>query len=114
MPPNGDISLGAEAISLADESAGVAVKVVLYRTKEGLPGQFRSAYPQGPRGDLIRWAYRQRYGSRDIGWMAERLAPSGAAPPPGIQPRQIKGFSRLFGWSFYDEREAEDLVGSSR
>jgi hypothetical protein len=104
--PTGDIGLGAEAISLADASAGVKARVSLYRTEDGHAGRFRSAYPQGQAGDLVRWAYRERFGSGDISWMAEQFAPSGAAAPQAIRPRQIKGGSgRFFGWSFYDKRD---------
>jgi hypothetical protein len=41
--PTGDISLGAAVVNLADRSAGIMVKAILYRTKDGRPGRFRSA-----------------------------------------------------------------------
>jgi hypothetical protein len=102
--PSGDISLGAAPVSLTDRSAGIMARVILYRTGDR-PGRFRSAYPQGPAGDRVRWAHRQRPGPAGDSWMAEQLAPPGTAPPPGLRPRQIRGAGRLLGWSFHDERD---------
>jgi hypothetical protein len=114
--PTGDITTGAQAISLTDASAGVQAITSLYPTDDGRPGRFRSAYPRGPAGDLIRWAYRERFGTGDTSWMAEQFEPS-LAVPKGIRARQIKGPSRFFGLSFYDERDwnsREDAFGPAR
>lgn len=108
----GDFRLGAEVVSLADSSAGVMAKATLSRTADGRPGQFRSAYPHGPAGDRVRWAYRERFGSLDVSWMAEQFAPAGAVAPPMVRPRQIKGPSGFFGWSFYDERDWNSRQGA--
>ncbi|MFE5564825.1 hypothetical protein ACFQ68_07530 [Amycolatopsis japonica] len=103
--PTGAVSLGAEPIDLADRSAGVRVRVGLSRTKDGRPGRFRSAYPANSAGDRVRWAYRDRFGTGDTRWMAERFAPFGTSAPKTLRPREIVGSGRLFGWSFYDERD---------
>jgi phosphatidylserine/phosphatidylglycerophosphate/cardiolipin synthase-like enzyme len=103
--PTGDISLGAEPVSLTEASAGVRVIVSLHRTTDGRPGRFRSSYPQGPAGDLIRHAYRERLGKAGTTWLAGQFAPAGATAPRALRPRAIVGYGRLFGWSFYDERD---------
>ncbi|MFG2525966.1 hypothetical protein [Streptomyces sp. NPDC048527] len=103
--PTSNIALGAEAVDLADRSAGVRARVGLLRTPDDRVGQFRSAYPQGPAGDLVRWAYRDRFGAEELSRMGERTAPFRAAAPAGLRPREIRGPGGLFGWSFYDQRD---------
>ncbi|MDT5025193.1 MAG: hypothetical protein QOE61_1619, partial [Micromonosporaceae bacterium] len=103
--PTGDISLGAEPINLADKSVGVKASVALHRTADGRAGRFLSAYPQGPAGDRVRWAYREQFSTDDLSWMADQIAPAGAVAPTALWLREIRGSTRLFGWSFYDERD---------
>jgi len=103
--PTADSSIGARAISMADKSAGVMVNVTLHRTEGDRTGEFRSAYPQGPAGDLIRWACRERFGTGDVSWVAEKFAPFGTAAPRSIRPRMVKGANRVFGWCYFDERD---------
>jgi hypothetical protein len=103
--PTGDVSLGGEPVSLADPAAGVRAVVRLDRTADGRPGRFRSAYPQGPAGDLVRHSCRERFGTADISWLAEQFATPAAAAPVAVRPRRISGHGRLSGWSFYDERD---------
>jgi hypothetical protein len=101
----GDISIGAEPVSLASPSAGVRAQVSLYSTDDGLDGQFRSAYPRGPAGDRVRNAYREWLGIGDVSWLAGQFAPAGTVAPAALRLRRIEGSGGLFGWSFYDERE---------
>ena len=103
--PTGDVTIGASAISLADKSAGVRVGVTLYPAEDGRACRFGSAYPQGPAGDRVRWAGRERFGNGDAGWIAERLAAPGLPPPQTIRPRQIEAAGRVFGWCYFDERD---------
>lgn len=103
--PTGDVSIGASAISLADEAAGLRVGITLYRTEDGRAGRFGSSWPYGLTGELVRWAYRERFAGGDVSWIAEQLAPLGTPLPPSARPREIKNADRLFGWHYFDERD---------
>jgi hypothetical protein len=103
--PTGNIGIGARAIDLADQSAGVRVGVTLYRSEDGRADRFGSAYPQGPAGDRIRWAYRERVNNDDASWIAEQLATPGTLPPQAIRPREIKNADHVVGWCYFDERD---------
>jgi phosphatidylserine/phosphatidylglycerophosphate/cardiolipin synthase-like enzyme len=103
--PTGGISVGGEPVSLADASAGARARVSLDRAQDGRPGRFRSFYPQGPAGDRVRHAYRERFGKAGIRWLAEQFVRPGATAPGTLRPRLITGHGRFSGWSFYDERD---------
>jgi hypothetical protein len=105
MGPTGDVAIGASPVSLDDESAGVRVGVMLYRTEDGRDGRFGSAYPQGPAGDRVRWAYRERFAGGDISWIAEHLAAAGTPVPQSARPRVAGSAGRVFGWFYFDERD---------
>src|SRR5580704_6471987 len=110
--PDGGTVVGAQPLSVGDESAGVMVGVTLFPGGGGGAGRFGSAYPRGGAGDVVRWAYRERFKSGELGWMGERFAPSGAVPPQTVRPRVIKGGGRLFGWCYFDERDWRSRRGA--
>jgi hypothetical protein len=103
--PDGGTTIGAQPLSMTDKSAGVMVNVTLHPGGDGRAGQFRSAWPQGRAGDVVRWAYRERFKGGEVSWIAERFAPPGAAPPRGVRPRVMRGGGRLSGWCYFDERD---------
>jgi hypothetical protein len=105
LGPTGDSAIGARAVSLDDEPAGVRVGVLLYRTEDGRDGRFGSAYPQGPAGDRVRWAYRERFAGGDISWIAEDLAAAGTPVPQSARPRVAGSTGRVLGWFYFDERD---------
>ena len=96
--------VGAQPLSMADKSAGVMVNVTLHPGGGGRAGRFGSAWPRGGAGDVVRWAYRERFsGGEWAGWVSGSLAGRGAAA--GGAAAGDRGGGRLFGWCYFDERD---------
>ncbi|WP_143061041.1 hypothetical protein [Saccharopolyspora shandongensis] len=104
--PHGEMVVGAEPLDPAGRAAGVKVRVGLYCTPDGRGGRLRSAYPQGPAGDRVRWAYRSRFTSNPASWLVERSAPSGYPAPAGLRPYLVGG-KRARGLCYFDRRDRQ-------
>ncbi|MFE5027900.1 hypothetical protein ACFRAO_32425 [Streptomyces sp. NPDC056656] len=100
---HGDVTVGVEPLDAVGRATGGKVQLGVHGTADGLGGQFRSAYPQGPAGDRVRWAYRSRFISRPAHWLVERSAFATRAPA-GLRPYTIGGRNAL-GLCYFDQRD---------
>ncbi|MCX4596500.1 hypothetical protein OG819_44705 [Streptomyces sp. NBC_01549] len=100
---HGETTVGVKPLDGVGRTAGSKVRLGVRGTTDGLGGQFRSAYPQGPAGDRVRWAYRSRFTSSPAHWLVERSA-SATRAPAGLRPYMFGG-KRALGLCYFDLRD---------
>ncbi|MFE3785889.1 hypothetical protein ACFXPA_47810, partial [Amycolatopsis sp. NPDC059090] len=102
--PNAMVRVGAHAVDLGDVSRGYVSVLSLGPVATGEPG-FGSAWPAGPAGDRVRYAYRElMVGTGEAGWLVQRLASGAARMPPVLTPWAADARRRV-GWTYFDERD---------
>ncbi|WP_152521562.1 hypothetical protein [Amycolatopsis decaplanina] len=104
--PHGDMTVNVQPLHPLSRAVGVTVQVGLHATSGSRSGRFMSAYPQGPAGDRVRWAYRSRFTSNPAGWLVERSAPPGYRAPARLRPYSFGG-KRVRGLCYFDRRDRQ-------
>lgn len=88
-----------------DDPAGGAAAARMIVGLDGTgSGRFRSAYPQGPAGDRVRRALRDRFAASAADWLVEQQARAGARVPHDAPPWAFGGRD-LRGLSYFDRRD---------
>ncbi|MEV6995649.1 hypothetical protein AB0N87_42085 [Streptomyces sp. NPDC093228] len=102
--PRGVMAVGVKPLDAVSRAAEAKLLLGAFRTPDGEGGEFRSACPQGPAGDRVRWAYRSRFPSTPASWLVERSAAPNSAAPAGLRPSPFGG-KHARGLCYFDRRD---------